>query len=160
MTGNMIVIDLLQNLLISESTARRQYETYSSIAKNNGYDLLEDYFEEKYKDETKHWNRIVSKLLYFETAPNVQAINGLNTSNDLNEQLQIVLQLERDCINSYNKAIHVVICDQIDNDVAAMLTSIIKDETEHEIEIEQFIYQIKTEGLENVLTSYREVENG
>ena len=157
MKTNPEVIQKLNELFILETTAIAVYQSQADISKAMGYKPLQKYFLEKISDEYSHQRKLSKYILHYEGIPSYGVINSIKTPLNLLEQLEYDLELETQAINSYNAAFHYMVCEEMNSTLAHVLEHIVKDEVNHSLELEQFITQIKIEGIQNVMQSYREV---
>ena len=157
MRTSSAIISLLDKLFVSETTAIAQYQAHRFIAKNNGYDILADYFKEKSEDEYHHWKKLATRILFLEGVPSFGKTDPFEMSIDLEAQLSDDLAFENTVVANLNAAIHELICgENIDMDTADLLQDILEDEIEHIDELEKTIRQIAAEGLDNFLSTMRE----
>jgi len=65
MKGDPSVIDLLNQLLASESTAVHQYMLHARICENWGYERLFKKIHEESREELEHADHLIERILYF-----------------------------------------------------------------------------------------------
>lgn len=147
------IIDILNELLISEWTAIAQYKFHGEFNKNNGYENLADYFLERADDELKHSRKLIKRILFLEGMPNMTGMNEVKPAFDIENQLNNDLAAEYECIQKYDMAIHAVTCDMPDNTTRHILNNILDDENEHAKELENYLQQIKDVGGTKVFLS-------
>lgn len=158
MQGNQQVINILNQLLIAENTAIMQYKYNCEFNKNNQYTEIGHIFKERMQDEQKHYHYLIARILFLEGLPVIDKVNGPKQAVDIKSQFENDLQLEMDCIKSYNDAIHKLTCGDEgidpDNDTRRILEKILKEETEHCKEIEGVLKKIQDVGVAGFLSSY------
>jgi bacterioferritin len=147
MQGINEVISALNDLLIDEWTAIQQYRTNALVNLNCGFDCLYNFFYERYEDEKKHAELLEKRILFLNGIPDL-SLREIKIDSMLNNQLSNDLQLENEANEKYSNAI--ILCnDKNDFITKELLESILRDEQEHILEIEQAIEQIKYMGLDN-----------
>lgn len=150
MKGSKAVINELNKNLKLELSAILQYITHSSMADNWGYAVLRDLFMSRAKDEMKHADMLIDKILFLEGVPEVSNIATVNIGKDVEEMHNNDKASERGAIESYNESIAICV-DEGDNGTRKLLEQLLEEEENHINYIESEIRKIKDVGIENYL---------
>jgi bacterioferritin len=146
MKGEDRLIATLNNLLVDELTAINQYIVHAEMCDNWGYDRLHDVFQKRARDEMKHAEKLISRILFLESTPVVSALRGINIGTDVAIQLHNDHGAEETAIAKYNTAIQLA--DEVkDGATREMLEDILTEEDGHINEIEAMQDQIRQVGL-------------
>jgi bacterioferritin len=151
MKGNEKLISTLNSLLSDELTAINQYIVHSEMCANWGYTKLHDHFENRAKDEMKHAEKLIGRILFLEGKPIVSELKKINIGADVLKQLENDHMSEADAIRAYNDAIRLA-GDVNDFATREVLESILQDEDKHIDGIEELLDQIKHMTLQLFLT--------
>jgi len=151
MKGNEKLILTLNSLLADELTAINQYIVHSEMCANWGYTKLHDNFENRAKDEMKHAEKLIGRILFLEGKPIVSELRKINIGADVLKQLENDHASEADAIRAYNDAIRLA-GDVNDFATREVLESILQDEDKHIDGIEELLDQIKHMTLQLFLT--------
>jgi len=151
MKGNEKLISTLNSLLADELTAINQYIVHSEMCANWGYTKLHDHFENRAKDEMKHAEKLIGRILFLEGKPIVSELKKINIGADVLKQLENDHMSEADAIRAYNDAIRLA-GDVNDFATREVLESILQDEDKHIDGIEELLDQIKHMTLQLFLT--------
>ena len=130
MKGNVKVIEILNTLLAGELTAVSQYMVHSEMCDNWGYIRLHNAVEGRAKDEMRHAEMLIGRILFLEGKSNVSAINPMHIGNTVEEQLNSDFEAEADTVAMYNAAIKQA-GELGDNGTRDMLTKILTEEEGH-----------------------------
>ena len=150
MKGNEDVIQVLNDVLCAELTGINQYMIHHAMCDNWGYGKLAAHARRESIEEMKHAEVVIERILYLEGAPNMQKYMKINVGQNVPEQHQLDLQLEKDAVARLNAG--VALCrDKGDNGTHALLEQILRDEEEHVDWLEAQLQQIEDMGLENYL---------
>ncbi|MGB9823743.1 MAG: bacterioferritin [Candidatus Hydrothermia bacterium] len=150
MKGNEKIIEVLNELLADEITAINQYIVHAETCESWGYEKLNEMIEARAKQEMKHMEMLIKRILFLEGTPMVSKIKKLQIGSEVPEMFKNDWQAEYDAIKAYNDAIKL--CAELgDNGTKTLLESILKDEENHIDEIEEQLDKIKQMGIENYL---------
>ena len=150
MKGNDDVLKLLGQLLLNELTAINQYFIHAKMCENWGYERLAHKVREESIDEMKHADQVISRILFLEGVPNLQALGKLRVGETVKEQLESDLQLEYSAIAFLNQGIAA--CRTAgDNATEDLMTRILVSEEEHTDWIETQLELIRQIGEQNYL---------
>lgn len=130
MKGNAEVIKILNELLADELTAVSQYMVHSEMCDNWGYVRLHKAVEGRAKDEMRHAEMVIGRILFLEGISTVSKINPMHIGNSVEDQLNHDHEAEAGAIANYNKAIQQA-AELGDNGTRDLLTSILKEEEGH-----------------------------
>jgi bacterioferritin len=150
MKGNDEVIQILNDVLCAELTGINQYFIHSRMCENWRYKRLAEHSRAESIEEMKHAQDVIDRILYLEGVPNMQKYMKINVGQNIKEQHQLDLELEKDAAARLNKGIELCRAKE-DNGSRALLENILKDEERHIEWLEAQLDQIKTIGLENYL---------
>ncbi len=151
MKGNDRLIETLNGLLADELTAINQYIVHAEMAENWGYAKLHDHFESRAKDEMKHAEKLIGRILFLEGIPIVSKLQSIHIGADVPVQLGNDHGLESEAIKAYNAAIKLA-GEVPDFATREILESILKDEDRHIDQIEERQDQIKQMGIQIFLS--------
>jgi bacterioferritin len=151
MKGNEKLITTLNELLADELTAISQYMVHSEMCDNWGYEKLHEDIEKQAKEEMRHAEWLIQRILFLEGIPDVAKLNPIKIGKTVEEIVGNDQQAELDAIRAYNKAISQA-GDSSDQATADLLTNILKMEEAHLDWGETQRSQIKQMGIENYLT--------
>lgn len=145
MKGDAGLIQKLNDLLAEELTAINQYMVHSEMCDNWGYSHLHKQIENRAKQEMKHAEELIARIIFLDGSPNVSRLNPINIGPDVPKQFQSDLNSELGAVKSYNEAIKLA--DKV-NDAATrtMLESILSDEDAHVDWLETQLDQIAQLG--------------
>jgi bacterioferritin len=146
MKGDPKVIDTLNALLADELTAINQYIVHAEMADNWGYSKLHEHFEKRARDEMKHAERLIGRIIFLDGRPVVSNLNPLHIGAEVPAQFKNDHDAEATAIAAYNKAI-VVAGAAADYATREVLEGILNDEDRHIDEIEEHLDQIDHMGL-------------
>ena len=152
MKGNEKLIDTLNTLLAEELTAINQYMVHAEMSENWGYTKLHDHFSKQAKDEMKHAEMLIGRILFLEGIPIVSKLLSMHIGADVPKQLSNDLELEGTAVKEYNAAIKLA-GDVSDFATREILEKILKDEDGHVDHIEEKLDQIGHMGLQIFLST-------
>jgi bacterioferritin len=152
MKGDKKLIETLNSLLADELTAVNQYMVHSEMSANWGYEKLHKHFEKRAKDEMKHAEKLIGRIIFLEGLPLVSNLKKIAIGADAPKQLANDHAAEADAIKSYNEAIKLA-GDVADFATREILESILKDEDAHIDGIEELQDQIAQMTLGIFLTT-------
>jgi bacterioferritin len=146
MKGNEQVVKKLDELLIDELTAIMQYTVHAEMCANWGYERLHQAVEKRARQEMRHAESLIARILFLEGVPTVSRLNELRIGADVPKQLDSDLKAEMRATGMYNAAIHVA---HEANDAATrdLLESIVNDEDGHVDWIEEQLGQVEQLGV-------------
>jgi bacterioferritin len=130
MKGNPEVINILNELLADELTAISQYMVHSEMCANWGYAKLHKAVEGRSKDEMRHAETLIGRILFLEGRSGVSKINPMHIGNSVEEQLIHDHEAEVGAVANYNAAIQKV-SELGDHGTRELLTKILLDEEAH-----------------------------
>ncbi len=150
MTGKPEVLKVLQEALTDELGAVHGYILHAEMCENWGYKALAGATTRRAIEEMKHAEKLISRILFLEGAPDVQSLPKIHIGKDVEEQYTIGLKDETGAIASYNQA--AAICTKAgDNASADLLKGNLQDEERHADYLETQLSLIKQLGLANYL---------
>jgi bacterioferritin len=130
MKGNAKVIEILNTLLADELTAVSQYMVHSEMCDNWGYLRLHKAVEGRAKDEMRHAEMLIGRILFLEGTSTVSKINPMHIGNTVEDQLNHDHEAEAGAVANYNNAIQKA-GELGDNGTRDLLTCILRDEEAH-----------------------------
>ena len=153
MQGSSQVIEALNGILVKELTAINQYFLHSKMCASWGYTKIAEKTYKESIDEMKHASRLTDRILLLEGLPNFQKLDKINIGENVHEQLECDLALEREALVAINAAIDV--CFEFKDHVSReLLEAILADEESHCDWLESQLGMIKTIGIENYLSQH------
>jgi bacterioferritin len=157
MKGNPKMIETLNALLSDELTAINQYMVHSEMCDNWGYAKLHKMTEKRARDEMKHAEKLIGRILFLEGLPVVSSLKAIHIGAAVPEQIVNDWNAEEGAIKAYNLAIRQAV-DLGDNGTREILESILKDEEAHIDWLEAQQDQIRQMELKNYLVEQLDEE--
>jgi bacterioferritin len=152
MKGNNTLIETLNTLLSEELTAINQYMVHAEMSENWGYGKLHAHFEKQAKEEMKHAEKLIERILFLEGIPIVSKLGSIHIGSDVPKQLANDHELESQAIKAYNDAIKLA-GDVGDFATREILEAVLHDEDRHIDNIEERQDQIQQMGLQVFLST-------
>ena len=150
MKGDADVIAVLNDVLTAELTAINQYFIHAMMCHNWRYERLAKRSREESIGEMKHAEEVIERILYLDGVPNMQKYMKINVGQNVPEQHQFDLDLEKAAVARLNAGI--TLCrDKADNGTRALFEKILIEEEEHVDWLESQLLQIQEMGLPNYL---------
>jgi bacterioferritin len=146
MKGDDRVVKKLDELLSDELTAINQYMVHSEMCANWGYQRLHQAVETRARQEMKHAEKLIARIIFLEGTPTVSRLNQVHIGADIPQQLQQDLEAEVQADRMYNGAIHLA-DEAHDAATRDLLESILKDEDAHVDWLEEQLDQVAQLGL-------------
>lgn len=146
MQGDKKVIDHLNKQLASELAAISQYIVHSEMCSNWGYEELSTYIKGRAKDEMRHAEMLIERIIFLEGKPIVSKPDPINIGARVQDMFTNDHEAEEGAIESYNEAIKACV-DAGDNGTRKILEQILSEEEDHIDVIEQNQAQISMMGL-------------
>jgi bacterioferritin len=151
MKGNPNVIAELNKALKAELTAIVQYMVHTEMCANWGYHRLADYIKKQARDEMKHFDGMLERILFLDGTPEVNLSIAPKVGTTVKAQIDNDLAAEHDAVKQYNAAIAV--CVQAgDNASREMFEKMVVDEEEHTDFLEAQLQIISDIGMDNYLS--------
>ncbi len=151
MKGNAEVIKILNELLADELTAVSQYMVHSEMCDDWGYARLHKTVEGRAKDEMRHAEMLIGRILFLEGKSTVSKLNPMHIGNSVEDQLAHDHEAEAGAVANYNAAIAQA-GELGDHGTRDMLTSILKEEEAHIDWLEAQKDQIAQMGIQIYLS--------
>jgi len=151
MKGNPKIIDLLNALLADELTAVSQYMVHSEMCDNWGYSRLHKAVESRAKDEMRHAELLIGRILFLEGKSTVSKLNPMQIGNTVEDQLAHDHEAEAGAVANYNAAIQQA-GELGDHGTRDLLTTILKEEEAHIDWLEAQTDQIAQMGIQLYLS--------
>lgn len=150
MKGNDKIIALLNQLLADELTAISQYMVHSEMCANWAYAKLHEAVEARAKDEMKHAEKLIARIIFLEGKPTVSELKKISIGASVEEQLKNDRAAEDGAIKAYNDGIRV--CLELgDNGTRELIDANLKDEEAHIDWLEAQLDQVGQMGVQNYL---------
>jgi bacterioferritin len=150
MKGNDKIIEHLNARLAEELTAINQYMVYAEMCDNWGYKQLAEAIEKRAKDEMKHAEKLIARILFLDGIPIVSNLNQIFIGAEVPKMHENDHGAELGVIKSYNESIRLA-TELGDNNTKVILESILKDEEDHIDWIEAQLDELKQIGAQNYL---------
>lgn len=152
MKGHEKILATLNELLKDELTAIVQYVVHAEMCADWGYERLHEVVEKRARQEMKHAESLIERIIFLEGTPIVSQLNEVRVGADVQKQLHSDLAAEMEALKSYNKAIQLAV-ELNDSVTRDLLESIAKDEDGHINWIEEQLAQIEQMGLPMYLST-------
>jgi bacterioferritin len=152
MKGHEKILVTLNELLKDELTAIVQYVVHAEMCADWGYERLHEAVEKRSRQEMKHAESLIERIIFLEGTPIVSQLNDVRVGADVQKQLQSDLGAEMGALKSYNNAIQLAV-ELNDSVTRDLLESIAKDEDGHINWIEEQLDQIEQMGLPMYLST-------
>lgn len=150
MKGKPEVLQVLQAALTDELGAVHGYILHAEMCENWGYKGLADATTKRAIEEMRHAEKLMSRMLFLDGAPDVQSLPKIAIGKSVEEQLAIGLKDEEGAVESYNRG--VAICTKAgDNISAELLRGNLADEERHADYLDTQLTLIKQLGVANYL---------
>lgn len=150
MKGEAKIIEQLNFRLSEELAAISQYMVHSEMDANWGYEKLHELVEKRAKDEMRHAEMLIGRIIFLEGLPMVSNLAKIFVGADVPKQIQNDHDGEAAAIKNYNDTIRLAV-ELADNGTREMVESILKDEEGHIDAIEGQQDEIAQMGLQNFL---------
>jgi bacterioferritin len=150
MKGKPKIIERLNELLADELTAINQYMVHSEMCDNWGYAKLHSAIEKRAREEMRHGEKLIGRILFLEGQPVVNHLNPIKIGPDIEKQFRNDQAAETGAIGLYNDSIRLA-AELGDNGTRELLESILKEEEAHIDWLEAQLDQVRQMGLANYL---------
>jgi bacterioferritin len=154
MKGNNKVLARLNEALRDELTAINQYFLYAEMYENWHYDRLRAYIKKQSKDEMRHAERLIERILFLDGTPSMEPF-GLTVGSDTKAMIRSDLKLEVGAVVSYNESIKICV-ENGDNGSRDLFVGLLKDKEGHVDWLEAQLHQIEEVGYERYLSMQME----
>lgn len=139
MKGDPEVVEALNELLTHELTAINQYYVHAKMCSHWQYLRLAAKKMEESREEMRHADKLIERILYLDGVPNMQRLNAVRVGEDPVEQHELDLQLEREAVERLNRVIELFRAKG-DNGSRLLAEEMLKEEEEaidwHEAQLE------------------------
>jgi bacterioferritin len=152
MKGHADILTTLNELLAEELTAISQYMVHSEMCDQWGYESLHAAIEKQARDEMRHAEMLIQRILFLEGTPTLSKLNAIHVGKTVEQMVANDEDAEQAAVNGYNAAIRKAMELQ-DHGTREMLDRILKDEEAHLDWNEQQRDLIGQMGLQNYLTT-------
>src|ERR1035437_7655344 len=105
MKGDPRVHEVLNALLAHELTVVNQYMVHAEMCDNWGYDKLAKSIEKRAKEEMKHAEILIGRILFLGGIPIVSKLNDIHIGEDVPKMHDSDHAAEADAIKMYNAGI-------------------------------------------------------
>src|SRR5512139_2055746 len=109
MKGNAKLITMLNDVLTGELTGINQYFIHAKMCANWGYKRLAEENRKESVGEMKHADELIERILFLEGVPNMQRLEKVRVGENVPEQLQLDLDLEKAAVARLNEAIELAV---------------------------------------------------
>ena len=152
MKGNPEILATLNELLAEELTAISQYMIHSEMCDQWGYGSLHSAIEKQARDEMRHAEMLIQRILFLEGTPTMSKLNPIHVGKTVEQMVANDEDAEQHAVGGYNAAIRQAM-DLQDHGTRDILDGILKDEEAHLDWNEQQRDLIGQMGLQNYLTT-------
>jgi bacterioferritin len=115
-----------------------------------GYERLHKAIEGRAKEEMKHAEKLIGRIIFLEGTPIVSNLKKIHIGAEVQTQLQNDMQSETEAVQSYNTGIRAAV-EAGDNGTRDLLEEILEDEEAHLDWLEAQLDQIGQMGIQNYL---------
>jgi bacterioferritin len=150
MKGNDKIIEQLNARLSEELTAINQYMVHAEMCDNWNYKQLAEAIEKRAKEEMKHAEKLIARILFLDGRPIVSNLNQIFIGAEVPKMHENDHGAELGAVQAYNESIRLA-AELGDNNTRVLLESILKDEEDHIDWIEAQLDEIKQIGIQNYL---------
>jgi bacterioferritin len=152
MRGNPQIIDVLNARMLDELTAISQYTAHLAFVTVWQYGGLVKYLQERIDDETAHFNKLRSWVVFLGGMPATSPLNRINVGKDFEQMLLFDRTAEEVTVANYNELIALCITLK-DAQTRGVIEEILEDEIDHLTDIEAQLTQIAQMGITNYLSA-------
>jgi bacterioferritin len=155
MKGNKKIIETLNTRLGEELTAIHQYVVHSQMVENWGYSKLSKYIMDRAKDEMRHAEMLMERIVFLEGAPDTTKLGPIAIGPKVPDMFKNDHSSEVTAIKNYNESIKLAVAEG-DNGTREILESILRDEEGHIDAIEANLSQLEQMGTQIYLAEQLE----
>jgi bacterioferritin len=123
-----------------------QYLLHAKVCQNWGYSRLAEYNRKESMEELQHAEALMERILFLKDTPDMSALSAVKECNNVKEQLENDLALEKDAVVRLNAATAAG-----DNVSGQLFSKILSDEDHHVDYLEGQLHIINEIGLGNYL---------
>ncbi len=152
MQGNPRVIEALNQALADELAAIIQYTVHAEMCANWGYSRLEEVAKKRARDEMRHAEELIERILFLEGTPLVERIGELRIGRDVPGQIEADLAAEARAVGDYNRWARIAM-EEGDRGSEELFERILETEEGHLSDLEALREQMHQMGLANFLAS-------
>lgn len=153
MKGKPEVLKELQAALSDELGAAHEYILHAEMCANWGFKGLAALTHKRAIEEMRHAEKLIERMLFFDTVPDVQSMPKLLIGTDVEEQFANDLKAEQEAIVSYNRGVEI--CRKAgDNASADLLKTNLHDEEKHADFLKTQLSLIREMGLQSYLAQH------
>lgn len=150
MKGNPQVIELLNARLSEELAAISQYMVHAGMCANWGYARLAAALEDHAKQEMRHTERLIARVIFLEGVPSVARVGPIRLGQSVQDMVINDHHGELEAVHGYNEGIEL--CTRLaDNGTRELLQEILQDEEGHVDWLEAQRDQLEHMGVANYL---------
>jgi bacterioferritin len=147
------VLESLSEALKAELTAVYQYLLHAKVCQNWGYLRLAEFNRKESGEELVHAETLIDRILFLGGTPNMTDLSAIRQCNNVREQLESDLALEKEAILRLNSAVKAA-TEAGDNVSRQLFDRILTDEDHHVDYLEGQLHIINEIGLQNYLARH------
>jgi bacterioferritin len=151
MKGSEKVLSQLNDRLADELTAINQYMVHAALCNNWGYEKLHKAAEMRAREEMKHAEALIDRILLLEGMPVVSKLNKIIIGSTVQDQHANDHKLEQTAVIAYNESIAIAVSAG-DNGSRELFENNLEDEESHIDYLEAQLAQIRQMGIQNYLS--------
>lgn len=141
-TADLLVLGYLGRALSLELSAVQLYSTQARLVETWGLSEVAKKFSHEAKEEMAHADRIISRMLALQVAPNASQLRPVKLGQNLMDLLRHDLQFENELIGLYTAATNH--CARSgDHDNRVFFEALLKEEQAHASELVNWIHALQ-----------------
>ncbi len=142
-TGDQWVLGYLGRALSLEMTAVQQYATQAKLVSVWGLTEDASKLQEESLEEMGHVERIISRMLALEAAPNASVLRPVKLGRSLRELLLADAELEKDLVELYSQAAHHCARNG-DHDNRRFFNDLLMEEQAHDAALTEWLKKLES----------------
>ena len=152
--ADLLVLGYLGRALSLELSAVQLYSTQARLVETWGLSEVAKKLSEEAKEEMSHADRIISRMLALNVAPNASQLRPVRLGQNLLQLLQYDLEFENELVGLYSLASQH--CARSgDHDSRVFFEALLKEEQTHAADLKKWIQELQQPASQANITSKR-----